>query len=372
MHSTTPSGPVPTSDLEDRVRSFFKSVRQELDHEKRNALYGDRSDKPAVLTLSSRLFELLTELENVYLARVSATPLVRKNPVSPLLALSDAYASLWINLFHSRESLTPHCWHPFQIGPDLPTLARQGEGSFAELVLSWSITHIKTLERFVPEAARWLPLRETPVNLFQWETVTCHIVRASLSEGECRRWEKICSKASPDAPGGFRIPRLFSRARFDDAFSALERESPFDFDRLPTVSESGQPTATPTADAEQLRATAIVTNWDEICDVLGWPNDEYTRHKFRRLSESTNGPIHITGPGKQPEVIARRDLIAWIESLTHRQEEMDSETRQSAVDREASVGEAARYRHGRDAEIVPEISGHTVPGKTKNAKRQKT
>ena len=92
--------------------------------------------------------------------------------------------------------------------------------------------------------------------------------------------------------------------------------------------------------------------WREILDAINRKNNTEEKTRIRRLNDSPQhpGPITSSGQGAQPKV-EKSKLIAWWNGLEDLFDEVNGRQR----DETASV--ADRYKHGHDAEIVPNIDG---------------
>lgn len=104
---------------------------------------------------------------------------------------------------------------------------------------------------------------------------------------------------------------------------------------------SNEPTATP---------KDYVIGWADILQALNRDNNATWRGRVERLNESHNGPIIKGATGQQPTVVKTK-LIAWWNGLEEILESQQSNRTNTA----ATVSE--QYPHGRDATVVPGISG---------------
>ena len=102
-----------------------------------------------------------------------------------------------------------------------------------------------------------------------------------------------------------------------------------------------EPAATP---------TDYVIGWADILQTLNRDNNATWRGRVERLNDAHNGPIIKGATGQSPTVVKPK-LIAWWNSL----EEILESKQSIRTNAEATVEE--QYAHGRDATVVPEISG---------------
>jgi hypothetical protein len=106
-----------------------------------------------------------------------------------------------------------------------------------------------------------------------------------------------------------------------------------------------------------------LTSWSEILAALNEPhgkvvhrNTDAEKAKIRKLNDEYDGPITFPKQrGKQPRV-EKAKLMQWWNTLRERFEAREQAREQAAADAAGTTAET--YRHGRSAEVVPEIDGH--------------
>jgi hypothetical protein len=115
-------------------------------------------------------------------------------------------------------------------------------------------------------------------------------------------------------------------------------------------SQQDTPAPAETHDSEPA-CKGYLWNWGEILHALGLPNDAKHQRRVRDANKRFDGTIILPAKGGQPEV-SKDCLLSWWNSLEDRFREL----RQLQIDRGATV--APSFSFGRDATIVPGISGH--------------
>lgn len=105
---------------------------------------------------------------------------------------------------------------------------------------------------------------------------------------------------------------------------------------------------------QPLEAKRILLGWREILDALGRPQGD--KRKIENLNKKFGGPIASFGQGAGPRVAAET-LFNWWNNLASEYEQ--KEENRAGRQRDADASTRDRYLHGRSAEVVPEIGGHS-------------